>query len=274
MKFSYYKSKGGNLGDDINSLIWRKLLKTEKDITVLGIGTIVYPGSPHLENSEAKIIIGSGVRKVGDLTNFKLSSNVDVQFVRGPLSSKVLNGVPYITDPGILVRDLIQTRGERKGICYIPYFASEEIFNYKGIGLDIVSFKVNNSDEMERVLARLSNYELIVTESLHGAIFADAFNIPWLKVNGYPEYYESREVHKFKWDDYNLSMGRSAYRNIELKVQWYLRFKKVQSILAFFGFKMNKIIHKDMFLGYAGNTINESVVDKKINDIKKVLIDL
>lgn len=271
MRVSYYKSKRGNLGDDINSIIWPKLLPNNTDTTILGIGTILYPDSPHLQNLDSKVIFGSGVRKVGDLSNFKLKSNVDIQFVRGPLSSSILNGAPFITDPGLLIKDLIESKVEKKGGCYIPYFASEDLFSYEGNGLDVVSFKVNDSGDMIRVLNKLSTYKFIITESLHGAIFADALGIPWLKVNGFPEYYESKEVHYFKWDDYNLSVGRHSYHSVDFKVPYALRFKKIQGLIAALGIKMKLKLNEKDFRGIEMNYLDESLVDKKIVEMKKCI---
>jgi succinoglycan biosynthesis protein ExoV len=67
----------------------------------------------------------------------------------------------------------------------------------KGAGLDFVSPTENSKDVIRRIAAA----PLVIAESMHAAILADSFRVPWIPV---------RISHLFnaaKWDDWAESLG-------------------------------------------------------------------
>ena len=59
-------------------------------------------------------------------------------------------------------------------------------------------------DTPERVHAAIGSVSLVLTESLHGAIFADTMGIPWIP------FVTTRNVSALKWVDWCLSVGVSV----------------------------------------------------------------
>jgi succinoglycan biosynthesis protein ExoV len=52
------------------------------------------------------------------------------------------------------------------------------------------------------IVSRISSARLVLTESLHGAILAEAYGVPWLAFSA------SGNLNVAKWLDWSLSMGR------------------------------------------------------------------
>ena len=96
----YYKSPHGNVGDDINAVLWPRVFGSQffddqSDKIFLGIGSIFYDW-PEITEAHKSIIFGAGLRsKRKAPTNLE---RFDIKFVRGPLSKRALkrSDVKYI----------------------------------------------------------------------------------------------------------------------------------------------------------------------------------
>ena len=55
--------------------------------------------------------------------------------------------------------------------------------------------------EAKSVIKQIAQSEMIVAESMHGAILADAFRVPWVAVS------TSQSINSFKWSDWAGSVG-------------------------------------------------------------------
>src|SRR5688572_7913948 len=103
MKLFYFRSPVGNFGDDLNPFLWGKLIKrlferNDDGCTFVGIGTILDERLDDIPGK--KLIFGSGISSQARLP--KRQDDLDIRFVRGPISSAALSHCKWISDPGIL----------------------------------------------------------------------------------------------------------------------------------------------------------------------------
>lgn len=216
MNLFYFKSDIGNFGDDINPWLWGKLIgdfdQYDDDLDFIGIGSIL---DDRIKNDRKKIVFGSGVRDF----NFRTDTitNLEFRFVRGPISSKILNEVPYITDSAYCIALLRETfnTSEKKYACSImPYFRQVKSFNWalfeKITGIHVIL----PTGQVEHIIQEISLSEKIIAGAMHGAIVADALRIPWKRLRFGKHGAESYLTSELKWHDWLYSMG--IYDDIEV----------------------------------------------------------
>ena len=184
-------SVGSILGWALNLkyLLWYLLFRSKK-IVVLGSGLMRYPKFSILHYIKFKFL--------------------DVRLVRGPLTKQAVlrflgNNVPC-GDPGLLAATFydkpLLTVKYKVGL--IPHHSSYEEFSKLSLPLDwlLIDPRTSNCDF---IFESICQCQLIISQSLHGLIVSDSFQIPniWLY---------SRDLHAggdFKFRDYFLSIGRS-----------------------------------------------------------------
>lgn len=239
MKLYYFKSKTGrlNFGDDLNPWMWEKLGFTFDDNGALfiGIGTLLNDSLP----STRKVVFGSGV----GYGNAPAIVNDDwkIYCVRGPLSAKKLgvDGDLAVTDPAILLRNLISVEAEKKyDISYIPHIANENE-GWKKLCNEIGVHYITPNSKVEIVLEEIKASKKIITEAMHGAIVADALRVPWLSV------VSTSEILSFKWEDWCASMNLLYCPRKLIPI-----YGLPQSLMAIVRFKLKGLLvkHKLRFL--------------------------
>jgi hypothetical protein len=86
-------------------------------------------------------------------------------------------------------------------IAFVPHFRSLTGQDWQTVcdraGLDFV----DPSCESRTVVRRLAGARSVLTESMHGAIVADAFGVPWAPVAIGPQF------HADKWSDWSEALG-------------------------------------------------------------------
>jgi len=213
MRLFYYQGWNGktNFGDELNKLIWQKLLPEIFDGTsselFLGIGTLLDDRVP----DAAKIVVmGSGVGYGHLPTKAQINSWL-IYCLRGRLSAQSLGVSSNLvaTDPAILVSQLFP--GQEKKIheyAYMPHWQN------MGNGWIKVSEKMgirllNPRDSVVNLITAMKQSKVIITEAMHGAIVADSLRIPWIAVNSRFDDYCS-----FKWQDWcsSLNLDYKSYR--------------------------------------------------------------
>ena len=213
MKVFYHKMNGGNVGDDMNATLWHALLPGLDEVTtaawLIGAGTIVDSRLNALPGR--KIVMGSGVRPGAK----RVDANGDVHFaaVRGYLSAAACGLEPSaaVCDPGFLVASVWPRDASRsEKIGFVPHVYSERYSSIARAAAEIGFEVISPTLDIERFLQALARCARVYTESLHGAIFADALRIPWARVCACSIYYESREVADFKWTDAFSVLGLRA----------------------------------------------------------------
>lgn len=207
MNLIYWDSVVKNFGDELNKDFWfnlfgQRLKQFATDEAILGIGSIL-----NYDTSAYKRIhvLGSGsgysTLKIPNINDYKF------WFVRGPNTAKVL-GIDSnlaITDPAILVQDIYkfkvpcQKTGKK---LFIPHYTSaldadwEEVCSRAGM-----SYRDPRSS-LEDICNDIASSELVISESLHGAILADMYRVPWILVATPPIYRSD-----FKWHDWCASLN-------------------------------------------------------------------
>lgn len=211
----YYRSPAGNFGDDLNLWLWPRLLPDAWDpddgIRFAGIGTIITTDMPR---TGAWIVLGSGAGYGPPPPGFG-GPTWRIMSVRGPLSAQVL-GLPRetaVTDGALLLNSLPEYRplpdSERTGIVFVPHHQALDSGAWDEVcrraGIDFVDPRLDS----KTVVSRLRRARIVIADSMHAAIIADALRVPWVPVA------TSLEINTFKWLDWTGSMN-VAYRPTRL----------------------------------------------------------
>jgi succinoglycan biosynthesis protein ExoV len=90
----------------------------------------------------------------------------------------------------------------------VPHHRSEDYINWEPIcraaGVQLISARQG----VEPFIQQLTSCKLVVSEAMHGAIFADALRIPWLPAKFSPAFRED------KWLDWADSMSLDLHFHI------------------------------------------------------------
>lgn len=276
MNLIYFKAEAGNFGDDLNPWIWGKLLGNfeyyDKNVDFVGIGSIL---DERLNNGDQKkVIFGSGIRDF----KFVSDENIDVRFVRGPISSRYLNDAPFITDSAYCLALLEQKSNieKKKYKCSIvPYFRHIKSVNWKLFekltGIHIIL--PNNT--IENILEEISASEKIIAGAMHGAIIADVLRVPWKRLRLGKHGNESFLTSEIKWHDWlysveifeeidTLEINDKLFRNSKIS-----RFvsEKLQFIEL-----LKKVNCKGKFY-LSSNEVFDRKIDQLKKEIEKFIFD-
>lgn len=204
MKLTYFKCKRPNFGDDLNAYVWPRLLgdgffdDDERELLV-GIGSIIYDTYP---KEARKIVVGSGYGGYTGPPDVH-DGSWEFAFVRGPRTADIL-GIPrekVVTDGAVLLRMVdLPVPAPETPVVFIPHFQSLSRGNWEETCATAGIRFVDPSGDVESVLAQIRGARMVITESMHGAIVADALRTPWVAVTPI-----ARE-HRFKWWDWAESL--------------------------------------------------------------------
>lgn len=196
MKLHVCRVPGGNFGDDLNDTLWPglfpDLLDSDNPSIVYGIGSIL--GGENTSTA-ANIVLGSGL---GYKKAKPLGSEWDIRWVRGRLSAHALgiSETLALGDSALLWPKLKPTGLSGTEIGLIPHHATWESFDWKTIAGQAGLLAINPKDSPETVQTQIGQCRSVITESLHGAIFADGLRVPWQAVA------LSYRFNRFKWKDW------------------------------------------------------------------------
>ena len=203
----------GNFGDELNRWLWSRFLadvwsKVEDDVLFVGIGTVL---DRNLPPARITIVFGTGTGYTPVPPDmWTHSARWRIYGVRGPLTARALNldKRAAMTDPAILLATLPDFRGlDRQGVVFIPHWKSVGYGDWQGICKTLGIEFVDPCQDSKLVVRRIATAKKVIAESMHAAIIADAFRVPWIPVA------LSREISPFKWVDWALSLD-VAYRPV------------------------------------------------------------
>ncbi|MQB41364.1 polysaccharide pyruvyl transferase family protein [Rhizobium sp. ICMP 5592] len=206
MKPFHWESTHGNFGDDLNLWLWDFLLPGLRDVheetLLVGVGTVL--NTSLLPPDGQKLVIGSGFG-YGTLPDMSDRSKWDIRCVRGPLTAEKV-GVPAdmgIIDPAVMVTEMPEFKNlpKTKRHTFVPHWESAGAGLWQDICKTVGLSYLDPRGEAKAVIREIATSELIVAESMHGAILADAFRVPWIAVS------TSRAINSFKWNDWAHSLG-------------------------------------------------------------------
>ena len=206
MQLVYYKSSVPNFGDDLNPEIWPslrpELFEIKDNRAFVGIGTII---GRDFDKSLSLNIFASGIGN-NPADSWK-ERDTNYICVRGPLSAKLL-GLPdttALTDGAVVLPQVAgypksATSGGRPLV--VPHWESfhapgwEEVAQITGYDL------LDPRCDPLTAATRISSASAVLTESLHGAVLADLYDIPW------SVFIPSKNFGVAKWVDWSLSLER------------------------------------------------------------------
>ncbi len=202
MRLIYFDGSG-NFGDELNRVLWPRLVPDmfdEGDCDgFLGIGTIIGMPTPDCDRLH---IFSSGVG-YNNLSEWNVARRI--WCVRGPLTARLLatGADSVLTDGAILTPWVVAADAAPPTTAAIGVMPHWESLHYPGWSeaCDLAGFQlISPIGEPENVVRVLRQTRLLITESLHGAIIADSYDIPWIPMR------TSRNFSVFKWMDWCLSM--------------------------------------------------------------------
>lgn len=202
---------GTNFGDELNTYIWPRLLPAtinQLPGTFYGIGTLLGEGMKTAE--KPRIVFGAG-------TGYSKPEIPErIYFVRGPHTAATFGGCPWITDPGLLVHHFAEPRArgfQRVPCAFMPRWDAvpKERGPYIQAGIEVIDPRM----EVEVVINAIRHTNLLLTETLHGAVVADALRVPWVSIYG-------SRGHEKKWQDWTASMDMiwSPIDAAEFSLSW------------------------------------------------------
>lgn len=204
MELLYYATPEGNFGDDLNAWLWDDLIPGWRDwapgTVLMGAGTILKRG--FVPEDAPKLVLGSGIG-YGQAPG--IGAGWDIRALRGPASAGVL-GLPRdlgLGDPAMMLPDLprfahIASTGE---VLFVPHYKSVRSYDWDRIAAAAGVAWQSPSAEAEAVIRRIAGARLVIAESMHAAIIADAFGVPWRGVE------ITSGFNRFKWADWAASLG-------------------------------------------------------------------
>jgi len=216
MRLWYYKGPAGNFGDDLNPWMWPQIFGRPLDElldpshVLIGVGSILDDTMlGQLEAPPEKwVVMGSGAG-YGLVTAMAPGLRRCPRiFVRGPHTAAVIGLPPdkAIVDAGVLVSRLPvpdEPRGPRHQVAVLLHHE-----HHKRLGIawarlcgDLGWHYVDVARSPKEVLHQLRHAELVISESMHGAICADALGVPWIP------FATSPHVNLFKWKDWSASVS-------------------------------------------------------------------
>ena len=209
MTLYYYKAKGGNFGDDLNELLWSRLLPellaSDDKRVLVGIGSIF---DTRLESIKGcKIIFGTGINSQKKLP--VLDSSYDIRFMRGPISAHALGrNYPWISDAALAIRLLDWPVVKPiHDVGFMPHFLTVPYVNWPQLCDSLGFHYISPQAPVEHTLVELRSCRSVITEAMHGAIVCDTFRIPWVRVAINAWQKEDFDFSALKWLDWGLSVG-------------------------------------------------------------------
>jgi succinoglycan biosynthesis protein ExoV len=199
MKLYYYKGAIPNFGDDLNAWLWPKLIPdvlndTPDDGLLVGIGTLINTKIPPAH----RVVIFSSGCGYGDLPK-EIPQSWHFYGVRGPISAQILGLSPDLAlgDGAILVRTLRLPKSPvHHAVSFMPHWESAVFGAWPKICQEAGINFIDPRDTVENVLDQIRGSEKMLCASMHGAILADAFRVPWVAVRAFGK------GHVQKWSDW------------------------------------------------------------------------
>lgn len=206
MELYYAASKNGNFGDDMNLWFWDHFLPgwrdRDPDATLFGIGSIL---GTRIVERHGKVLVcgsGSGYGSLGPVD----PDDVRISWVRGPLTARLLgldDGVG-ISDPASLLTVMPEFADRSRGgggAIFIPHRSTAQLqIDWERLGHLCDLRVVLPNQDARKVIHEIIGADLVVTESMHGAIMADAFRIPWVPIK------ISNQFNDHKWADWAMGL--------------------------------------------------------------------
>lgn len=188
MELVYYKDSRGNFGDDLNPEFFSAVCENYKKINkdkLIGIGTLLNQSRGVINSS---IIFGSGFGQ--GLPPIVDYSSTDILGVRGPLTAKALGIDPdeyVIGDPALYLPEIDRFNGaeslSRARYVVGLHHRTAELWNFPDGMVEDFFFLDPAEELLERYIATIRDADIVFAESMHSAIVAAAYGVPFLRID-------------------------------------------------------------------------------------------
>jgi succinoglycan biosynthesis protein ExoV len=198
-----WRGEARNFGDELNTLLWPRLLPDllddDPDTLFLGIGSVL---DARHDNAVTKVVAGAGYGGYAQAAT--LDERWVIHWVRGPQTARRLRLSPGcgLGDPAMLL-PLAGLGGPNDGqphggrpVGFMPHFESvargawAEAATLAGVDL------IDPRGDPIAILAAIANCRVLVSEAMHGVIVADALRVPWVAL------LPLAPIHRPKWQDW------------------------------------------------------------------------
>ena len=187
-----------NFGDELNSLLWPRLLPDffdlNEDTHFLGIGSIL---DDRHDPTAMKLVAGSGYG--GYQPRISLDQTWMVHWVRGRRTAALL-GLPAaigIGDPAsLLPLSGLSPPRENRDIGFMPHFESAIRGAWQDVSAIAGVTLIDPRDDPLAVIAAIGKCRMVISEAMHGIIVADALRVPWIAI------LPLAPIHRPKWIDW------------------------------------------------------------------------
>ncbi len=197
-----------NFGDELNAWLWPELFPTLFDgaadgVNFVGIGSIL---DERLPAGGLNVVLGTGGGYARAPDVRAAPARWRIYGVRGPLTARLLSlpDSAVLSDPAILLARHPRWKARaasRGGAVFVPHWKSVLFGQWpEACAMAGVQF-VDPRDDARSVIDRIAGARLVIAESMHAAIVADALRVPWIPI------VLSREVAPFKWTDWAATVG-------------------------------------------------------------------
>lgn len=199
MQLYHWSGAARNFGDELNTLLWPRLLPGFFDDDpaerFLGIGSVL---DARHDAGAVKLVAGTGYG--GYRAPPTLDTNWIIHWVRGPLTARQLSlpeacglGDPAMLLPGPCAGGL--------SIGFMPHFESLErgawVEAAHAAGITLIDPRGDPS----AILASIGACRVMLSEAMHGVIVADAMRVPWIALRPLVS------IHRAKWQDWAGALG-------------------------------------------------------------------
>lgn len=210
-----WRGHARNFGDELNALLWPRLLPdffdTDESVSFLGIGSIL---DGRHDPARMKIVAGSGYG--GYEAPIALDRTWSVHWVRGRRTASQL-GLPLalgMGDPGSLLplAGLAPPRDASlvpAAIGFMPHFESAARGAWAEAAAAAGLTLIDPRGDPRAIVHAMTRCRMILSEALHGIIVADALRIPWIAIQ------PLAPIHRSKWLDWAETLHLDiAFRRI------------------------------------------------------------
>lgn len=208
MKVHAWVTSEPNFGDDLNFWFWDALIPdlvaTPTDALFVGIGSVLGRSLPP---APMTIVMGSGAGYASLPEGFG-GPAWRIYGVRGPLSARLcgLGRDKILADPAILLPKILPAPADDgpRPVRFVPHLKSAGRSPWADICAKAGVELLDPRGEAKDVVRALASSKLVLAESMHAAIIADAYRVPWIPL------WSTREISLFKWLDWSLALGASV----------------------------------------------------------------
>lgn len=199
----FYHAPKGNFGDDLNRWIWDFILPGWRnwapETTLVGVGTLINEVNLAPYKTRKLLILGSGVG-YGNESVPKLEDQWDIVSLRGKESARQL-GLDErlgLIDPATMLSEFTEFKTVEKGTetTFVPHWQSTDFADWTRICCRLGIKYLSPCEDAKHVIRKIASSQLVIAESMHAAIIADTFRVPWIPVSIGPQF------HYRKWQDF------------------------------------------------------------------------